>query len=277
MHSTYLALKAPLLGSALADTVNRLEALAGSFYFYEPRSRLRSSSSLGSEIVWENDSPNEAESLSYGELDTYALSLCSSLTGSYSLSPLEAIAKISERKLWGSVSLLFIPFHTESGDYGGATYHLSNAQALLEAYGSSPGCCEVIGGHGSYALALDPRYVSADLLEALEALESYPIFDEDHLSQLEEELKAEAFDSWLASDLRRLISSSLPSELEALGLSEEEAEERADLLAENASEEMLWALLTAADSDGCLWEAEHNSIYCDLSRLSSELIAEVLL
>jgi hypothetical protein len=265
-----------LRSSRLADTVERLSGCSGSWYLYEPRERLRSSSEPGSSY-WEPVSPNAADSLSFGELDSYSLALCSGLTGSYGLSPLEAIERISERKLWQSVSLLWVPSYCESGDYGGSVYQLSNAQALLEEFGGSPGCREVIGGYGSYGLAIDPRYVKEELLEALESLESDPLWDEEHCSQLEENLKAEAFSSWLESDLRRHIESVISSALIQGGADPEAAEERAEELAENATEEQLWGILWAADQDGCLWRAENNSMWCDLDRIDADLITEALL
>jgi hypothetical protein len=266
-----------LRSSRLADTIERLSSCSGSWYLYEPRERLRSSTEPGSPLVWESVSPNAADSLCWGELDTYSLALCSGLTGSLGLSPLEAVERISERRLWQSVALLWVPSYCESGDYGGSVYQLSNAQALLEEFGGSPGCREVIGGHGSYGLAIDPRYVKEELLEALEALENYPLYDEEHCSQLEENLKIEAFSSWLESDLRRNIESALSSALIRGGADSEAAEERAEKLAENATEEQLWGILWQADSDGCLWSAEHNSMYCDLDRIDVDLITEALL
>ena len=265
-----------LRSSRLADMVERLSGCSGSWYLYEPRERLRSSSEPGSSY-WEAVSPNAADSLCWGELDTYSLALCSGLTGSYGLSPLEAVEKISERKLWQGVALLWVPDLCQSGDYGGSVYQLSNAQALLEEFGGSVACREVIGGWSSYGLALDPRYASEDLLGAIESLENYPLYDEEHCSQLEEDLKVEAFSSWLESDLRRLIESTLSAELLERGEPEERAEERAETLAEEATEEQLWGILSSADESGCLWSSEHNSMYCDLDRVSPEVITEALL
>jgi hypothetical protein len=265
-----------LRSSRLAESIERLSSCSGSFYFYEPRERLRSSVEPGSSY-WQSVSPNEADSLHFSELDNYSLALCSSLSSSLALSPLEAVEKISERRLWQSVALLWVPDLCQSGDYGGSTYQLSNAQALLKEFGGSPGCREIIGSHGSYALAIDPRYISEDLIEALESLENDLIWDEDHLCYLEEDLKTEAFSNWLESDLRRLIESIVSDALIQSGADPEAAEERAERIAEDATEETLWQILSAADEDGCLWSAEHNSMYCDLDRIPADSILEALL
>lgn len=267
-----------LRSSRLWDITERLSALSGSFYFYEPRERMRGSG-FGSPLTWEAVNPNEAESLSSGELSDWSSEVGSSLgSGLTRLSSMEALEKISARKAWRAVSLLFVPSLTESGDYGGSTYTLSNAEALLDEFGGSPGCREIIGGWGSYALAVDPRYVSDELLEALESLENYPVYDEDHLSCVEERLKGEAFSSWLESDLRRLVESvTFEALLDGGVRDKEEAEEISEAISEQASEEELWEILLSADEDGFLWRAEHNSMWCDLDRVPSELIVRAFL
>jgi len=267
-----------LFSSPLLSNVERLSALSGSFYFYEPRERMRGSGS-GSPLIWESVDPNEADRLHYGDLDSFSFSLCSSLGGgALNLSEVEALEKITEKKAWGSLSLLFVPSLCESGDYGGSTYQLSNAEALLEEFGGSPACRELVGVYGSYGLAIDPRYVSEELLEALEALESYPVWDEEHLSEVEERLKVEAFNCWLEGDLRGLIEEVCLEALQTGGVREpEEAEEIAEKIADEATEDQLWDLLGDADSDGFLWEPEHNQIYCRLERIDSALIVSAFL
>lgn len=267
-----------LSSSPLLSNVERLSALSGSFYFYEPRERMRGSGS-GSPLTWESVNPNEADRLHYGDLDSFSLSLCSSLGGgALNLSEVEALEKITERKLWSSLSLLFVPSICESGDYGGSTYQLSNAKALLEDFGGSPACRELVGAYGSYGVAIDPRYVSEEALEALEALESYPVFDEEHLSQLEEELKAETFSCWLEGELRGLVEEVCLEALKTGDVREpEEAEEIAEKIAEEATEDQLWDLLREADSDGFLWEPEHNQMHCRVDRIDSALIVSAFL
>lgn len=236
-------------------------------------------SGSGYPLTWESVDPREAESLSFGELSDWSSEIGSSLgSGVTRLSPLEALERISERKAWRSVSLLFVPSHTESGDYGGSTCALSNAEALLEEYGGSPGCREITGGWSSYALAIDPRYVSEDLVEALESLENYPVYCEESLSVVEERLKAEAFSSWLESDLRRLVEKvTLEALLQGGVRDPEEADDISEAIAEQATEEELWEILSSADDDGCLWRPEHNSMWCDLDRIPYELILQMFL
>ena len=245
---------------ALFDSISRLSALSGSFFFWES-ARLVSDPFPSYSSHWEQENSVSADCLHFSDLSDSC-----GLAGFQKLrSPEEAAKLLSERKLWKKASLLFIPDLCRSGDYGGSTYALSNKRALLEEFGGFQ-CRELLGGYGSEALAVDPRFCSEDLLEALESLENYPVWDEEKLSELEEELKEEAFSSWLERDLRR----KLEELFQEAGLSEEESEERS----ENLSEDQLWDLLRVADSCGTLWHPEHNSMWCDLDRVALESVEE---
>ena len=200
-----------LSSSLLLDRIKSLSELSGEFYFYEPRERLLNSGS-GSPLEWQSVSPNEADSLSMGELDRYSLALCASLGSSVTkLSPEEAALLISERRLWQSVSLLWLSDHALSGDYCGAPHTASNCRVLLEEFGGSPQCREAYGSYGSRSIAIDPRYLSDELLESLQSLENYPVLDEDDCGALELELQAEAWESWAERDFQRALESRLSS------------------------------------------------------------------
>ena len=54
-------------------------------------------------------------------------------------------------------------------------------------------------------VALDVRYVTAEMIETLEGLEDYPLISDDDHSQLELEDQQEAWENWAASDWRRLV------------------------------------------------------------------------
>lgn len=200
-----------LSSSLLLDRVKSLSELSGEFYFYEPRERVLNSGS-GSPLEWQSVSPNEADSLSMGELDRYSSALCASLGSSVTkFSPEEAVLLISERRLWQSVSLLWLSGHALSGDYCGAPHTASNCRVLLEEFGGSPQCREAYGSYGSRSIAIDPRYLSDELLESLQSLESYPVLDEEDCGALELELQVEAWESWAERDFQRALESRLSS------------------------------------------------------------------
>ena len=233
------------------------------------------SSEPGSPLAWESVSPNEEESLCWSCLDHYSLSLCSSLQGSLGLSAEEAIAKICERKLWQSVTLLWVSDYCQSGDYGGAVHYRSNANVLLSEF-SSPECRELIGHHGSHGVAIDPRYCSDALLESIESLENYPVLSEDDLSFLEMDLQNEAWDDWARSDFSSSLEKRLSSVLSGAGW--EIAEDWAEQSVSSLSEDQLWELFSsAADESGTCWESQHNDAYIDVERVVERMREDQLL
>ena len=268
------SLSAMLSSSRLLSNVQALSELSGSFFFYEPRERLRSGEP-GSPLVWQSVSPNEEESLCWSCLDHYSLSLCSSLQGALGLSPEEAVSRICERKLWQSLSLLWVPDYCQSGDYGGAVHYRSNANVLLSGF-SSPECRELYGNYGSHGVVIDPRYLSEDLLENLQSLEDYPVLSEDDCSALEIELQNEAWESWARSDFSRKLESLLSEILSAADW--ENAEDWAGQSIESLSEDQLWSLFSnAAESANLYWETEHNDVWIDVERVAESLSEDQLL
>lgn len=263
-----------LSSSRLSENVRALSELSGSFYFYEPREHLRSGEP-GSPLVWQSVSPNEEEALSFSYLDSYSLLLCSSLSGSLALSPEEAISRISERRLWQSMSLLWVSDYCQSGDYGGAVHYLSNAKELLSSF-SSPECRELIGSYGSHGIVIDPRYLSEELLESLQSLESYPVLNEDALGELELELQNEAWESWTRSGFSRALERLLCDLLSAHY--EDGDEDRAEQSVESLSDDQLWELFSrTADENGIYWESQCNDCWIDCERVAQSLSEDQLL
>ena len=251
--------------SNLCQNLSRLSDLQGCFYFWES-SRLVSSPKDYSSF-WEQEKLSDQGVLHWTDL-------CNSLrqAGYFKLSdPIEAASLLSKRRLWQTAPIVFVPDFFASGDYGGSVHYLANKEAFLEEFGDSEKIgglqiWELLGDYGSSQIAIDPRYVSEELLEALESLQDYPLWDEDSHWKVEDRLKREAFSCFLESDLRVRI--------EQILLEEGEEEEKAEEKAESLTEENLWEILSSADADGCLWEPEYNSMYCRLERITEENLRE---
>ena len=255
--------------SNLCRNLSRLSDLSGCFYFWES-STLRSYSSASPRCpssFWGQEKLSDQGVLHWGDLSNSLRQACY-----FKLSdPIEAACLLSERKLWQTAPILFVPDFFASGDYGGSVYGLANKEAFLEEFGDSEKIggsqiWELLGDFSSSQIAIDPRYATEELLEALEGLESYPVFCEDSLWKVEERLKEDAFSCFLESDLRKKVEEIL---LES-GKEEEEAEEKAESLTESN----LWEIISSADSDGGLWIPEHNSMFCDLSRVTESHLKE---
>lgn len=251
--------------SNLCQNLSRLSELQGCFYFWESSSLVSSPKDYSS--FWEQEKLADQGVLHWSDLSN-----CLSQAGHFKLSdPIEAASFLSHRRLWQTAPIVFVPDFFASGDYGGSVYGLANKEAFLEDFRDSEKIgglqvWELLGGYGSSQIAVDPRYVTEELLEALESLQSYPVWDEDRLCKVEDRLKQEAFSCFLESELRSKIEEILTE----AGEEEEKAEEKAESL----TEENLWEILYAADSDGCLWEPEHNSMYCRLERITEEHLRE---
>jgi hypothetical protein len=259
-----------LSSSRLLSNVKELSSLSGEFYFYEPRERLLNSGK-GEPLSWQSVSPNEADSLSMGEFDRYSLALLSSLGSTATqLSPEEAVALICERRLWQSVSILWLSNHCLSGDYCGAPHTASNARVLLEEF-SGPELRSCSGGYGAQSVAIDPRYLSEALLENLQSLENYPVLDEDNCSALELELQQEAWESWAQRDFGRALEKKLTSALE----DEDMAEETMESLSPDSLHALFYAL---ADKGSIYWESQSSlDQWIDCERVADELSEEELL
>ena len=255
--------------SQLHANIQALSELSGDFYFYEPRREIVRGGALSSPIEWRQPCPNEADSLSFGKLSTYSLELCRELGSSLSkASPEEAAELLCERKLWRHCALIWISSHCQGGDYGGGTHNISNARVLIDQF-SSPELREIGGGYGSLGVAVDPRYLSEDLLESLQSLESYPVLDENDLSHYEMELQSEAWESWAEREFRDALESRL---------SEVSSEDEAERAAEEVSSEALYELFHQVLETGNLyWYHEcATSAWIDCEKVALEVSEENL-
>ena len=125
------------------------------------------------------------------------------------LTPAEALKHcVSQR--WRDCRLLFSP-ETLDGDcrwpggYEAPSYYRSNARVFREEFAQA---LELADGDAD-GTALDLRYVTPEMIETIEALESYPVLDEDDHSQLELDCQQEAWECWAASDWRDAIRDKL--------------------------------------------------------------------
>jgi len=157
------------------------------------------------------------------------------------------------------------------GDYCGSTHHVANARYLLRQF-SSPEIRECNGGYGSQGVIIDPRYLSEDLLEILQSLESHPVLCEDELSSYELELQDEAWQHTVRREWENALERSLS---EILSDNDELAEDAIESL----SEESLFSLFSeCCELSNTYWEAESGTaVYIDVDRIAQSLSSELLL
>lgn len=91
------------------------------------------------------------------------------------------------------------------GGYSPSAVYRSNARVFRDEFSAE---LEKADGDGP-DVALDVRYVTDEMIETLESLESYAVLSEEDYSELEAEDQQEAWENWAASDWRRLVCSAV--------------------------------------------------------------------
>jgi hypothetical protein len=103
------------------------------------------------------------------------------------------------------------PNHLGYSDYGGSTVERSNYRVFVEQFAEHQGTewWSLYGGHGTAAIVVrrDADERVPEIGEFLDALESYPLADEDDHTQLEMELEDDAWRDYGLADFRRWLES----------------------------------------------------------------------
>lgn len=104
-------------------------------------------------------------------------------------------------------SLYYVPELLSGSDYSGCSVTLANYREFLAKYGKFPGVFSLVGGYGTYAVAIRADVICgkltgarADILETLRKLENYPCIDDESVSRVEMEAEHECWGSYGARD-----------------------------------------------------------------------------
>lgn len=127
--------------------------------------------------------------------------------------PAEALRECLSQR-WRNCRLLFSPAQLDDtcswpGGYDAPSIYRSNARIFRQEFAPA---LELADGDAD-GIALDVRYVTAEMLETIEALQNYPLIDEEDHSAFELELQDEAWESWAASDWRRIVCAAIDDAL----------------------------------------------------------------
>jgi hypothetical protein len=105
----------------------------------------------------------------------------------------------------------FVPGLLSGSDYSGSLVERSNHKAFEEAFsrGENKWWKTVYGGHGTFAVVIDlkkvPKKRETELKDFFNALENYPLADEDLHSNMEIEAQDEAWKSWARGDFKKAL------------------------------------------------------------------------
>lgn len=108
--------------------------------------------------------------------------------------------------------------HFGYSDYSGSTVSKSNRELFLKEFGEVDGVKNIHGGYGysDIFIRLDVLNSNEEIQECLNALEDYPVIDEDHLSEVEEEAKHESWENYTRKDFLRALKKEFNYDLEKL-------------------------------------------------------------
>lgn len=113
--------------------------------------------------------------------------------------------------------------YATGSDYNGGSVHESNYQVLSELLEEHhPEDSEPVvwartsGGHGTYGVVVRYGDLEDEVREAIDALEDYPLMDEEHHSHLEMEQQDEAWDDWARKDFIKAVAKNNNKEWTAL-------------------------------------------------------------
>lgn len=145
--------------------------------------------------------------------------------------------------------------HFGYSDYSGSTYNKSNHELFIKEFGDIDGVKDVYGGYSSsdIYIRLDVLNSNKDIQECLNALEDYPVMDEVHLCEVEEEAKQESWERYTRKDFLRALNKEFNYNLEKL------SEEFIDRLFRNLEEHT-----------DVYWIFEYTSAYFPLDEMISK-------
>jgi hypothetical protein len=168
---------------------------------------------------------------------------------------------------WRGARLLFSPDKLNDdcswpGGYDAPSIYRSNARVFRDDFSSE---LERADGAAD-GIALDIRFVTDEMLEAIESLEDYPLLSEDDYSALELDLQEEAWELWAASDWRGLVTTALAQFApESCDDSEQWAEDAMERVEDEAVRELFHA---CCETTSNYWFEDGTDQWIDLARVA---------
>jgi len=113
------------------------------------------------------------------------------------------------------VDIFLISKYMQFGDYDNSCMaERSNYKLFMEDYKEEKGIFRIYGGHGSSGIAISIRYLldlanedkADEIIELLNNLNSYPVIDDEDMSNMEYESFLESLDSYAIRDCSSLLA-----------------------------------------------------------------------
>jgi hypothetical protein len=113
-----------------------------------------------------------------------------------------------------------VPGLLSGSDYSGSIVTMSNRKAFMEQFseGEDVWWTSAPGGHGTYSIVIDtqgvPEDATSEVEDFLNALQDYPVADENLMSEMENEAQEEAWENWVEGDFKRGLESKFEVEFD---------------------------------------------------------------
>jgi len=150
-----------------------------------------------------------------------------------------------------------MPDILSGSDYSGSLVEQSNWMCFLEEFGQCDGVKCVVGGHGTFAVAITVEAYKGNknIQEALNSLADYPVADEDHYSHMQMEKTEEAWEDWAFSDYESALEKAFDLDEQGMEL--------------NWSGQDAFEVFTeVAESVNEYWEEENQSMWIDVETVA---------
>ena len=151
---------------------------------------------------------------------------------------------------------LFVP-QASGSDYSGSLLEKSNYEVFLGDFGSNDFIYPCYGGYDTYAIAVELKgllYCDEEtfdsIINTIKNLDTYPVLDEDHYSNLQLEVEDEAWDNWVYSDLKRAIERKFP-----------------DIDLHFNDGELFELFIKKMEETNTYWEEQGNNMWVDINRI----------
>jgi hypothetical protein len=130
--------------------------------------------------------------------------------------------------------LFIMPELMSGSDSVGCTVNKSNANTFLREHGKQAGIFDVFGGYGTYAVVIIADVAEQEgIKDVLDALENYPVIDDDDRYTQEADARDEAWSNYAEKDVTNTIENYL---LETLDIEWEAPENLRQLFDETQDE-----------------------------------------
>ena len=99
-------------------------------------------------------------------------------------------------------NLFVLPALMQGSDYSGGSIQRSNKRSFLKKYEKTEGVYEVYGGYNTYGVAIRlDIYESKEIKDVFDALENYPLIDDEDHTQLKDEWEGQYMKNILIDEL----------------------------------------------------------------------------